>query len=427
MGKIKDNTKMLWNHTEQVPIFVYLLRWLVLSALAGAVIGSGSALLLVSLEWATRTREEHLWLIALLPLAGLVIGLMYHYWAGTASKGNNYLIEEIRSPNGIIPFRMAPLVYVGTVLTHLFGGSAGREGTGVQMGGALADRFSKYLHLPAHDHQIMVTIGISAGFASVFGTPLAGAVFALEVVIIGRMRYDAILPAFLSAVFAHLACEAWGVTHTHYHIGTVPSISPELILWTLLVSMAFGVVSMLFSRSVGFWSRLGSKYIAYPPFRPLVGGVVIALAVWLLGTTKYIGLGVPTLVASFHEQQQLYDFALKLLFTTFTIGVGFKGGEVTPLFFIGATLGSALSAWVPMPMGLLAGMGFVAVFSGATNTPVACTLMGIELFGAEAGIYIGLACVTAYLFSGHTGIYSAQIIGSPKHQKYMDMKGKTLK
>lgn len=418
---------MLWNHTEQVPIFVYLLRWLVLSALAGAVIGSGSALLLVSLEWATRTREEHLWLIALLPLAGLVIGLMYHYWAGTASKGNNYLIEEIRSPNGIIPFRMAPLVYVGTVLTHLFGGSAGREGTGVQMGGALADRFSKYLHLPAHDHQIMVTIGISAGFASVFGTPLAGAVFALEVVIIGRMRYDAILPAFLSAVFAHLACEAWGVTHTHYHIGTVPSISPELILWTLLVSMAFGVVSMLFSRSVGFWSRLGSKYIAYPPFRPLVGGVVIALAVWLLGTTKYIGLGVPTLVASFHEQQQLYDFALKLLFTTFTIGVGFKGGEVTPLFFIGATLGSALSAWVPMPMGLLAGMGFVAVFSGATNTPVACTLMGIELFGAEAGIYIGLACVTAYLFSGHTGIYSAQIIGSPKHQKYMDMKGKTLK
>lgn len=427
MGKIKDNTKMLWNHTEQVPIFVYLLRWLVLSALAGAVIGSGSALLLVSLEWATRTREEHLWLIALLPLAGLVIGLMYHYWAGTASKGNNYLIEEIRSPNGIIPFRMAPLVYVGTVLTHLFGGSAGREGTGVQMGGALADRFSKYLHLPARDHQIMVTIGISAGFASVFGTPLAGAVFALEVVIIGRMRYDAILPAFLSAVFAHLACEAWGVTHTHYHIGTVPSISPELILWTLLVSMAFGVVSMLFSRSVGFWSRLGSKYIAYPPFRPLVGGVVIALAVWLLGTTKYIGLGVPTLVASFHEQQQLYDFALKLLFTTFTIGVGFKGGEVTPLFFIGATLGSALSAWVPMPMGLLAGMGFVAVFSGATNTPVACTLMGIELFGAEAGIYIGLACVTAYLFSGHTGIYSAQIIGSPKHQKYMDMKGKTLK
>lgn len=427
MGKIKDNTKMLWNHTEQVPIFVYLLRWLVLSALAGAVIGSGSALLLVSLEWATRTREEHLWLIALLPLAGLVIGLMYHYWAGTASKGNNYLIEEIRSPNGIIPFRMAPLVYVGTVLTHLFGGSAGREGTGVQMGGALADRFSKYLHLPARDHQIMVTIGISAGFASVFGTPLAGTVFALEVVIIGRMRYDAILPAFLSAVFAHLACEAWGVTHTHYHIGTVPSISPELILWTLLVSMAFGVVSMLFSRSVGFWSRLGSKYIAYPPFRPLVGGVVIALAVWLLGTTKYIGLGVPTLVASFHEQQQLYDFALKLLFTTFTIGVGFKGGEVTPLFFIGATLGSALSAWVPMPMGLLAGMGFVAVFSGATNTPVACTLMGIELFGAEAGIYIGLACVTAYLFSGHTGIYSAQIIGSPKHQKYMDMKGKTLK
>lgn len=427
MGKLQDNTHKLWNHTEQGPIFIYLLRWLILSALSGMVIGSASALLLVSLEWATQTREQHLWIIGLLPLSGLAIGLMYHYWAGSASKGNNYLIEEIRSPNGIIPFRMAPLVYIGTVLTHLFGGSAGREGTGVQMGGAIADRFSKYLHLSPQDHQIMVTIGISAGFSSVFGTPLAGAVFALEVVVIGRMRYDAILPAFLSAVFAYLACGYWGITHTHYTIGHIPAVTPMLILWTLLASILFGVTSMIFSRSIGFWSGLSQRLISYPPFRPLAGGVILAVAVWMLGTTKYIGLGVPTIVASFHEQQQFYDFALKLLFTTFTIGVGFKGGEVTPLFFVGATLGSALSAWIPMPVGLLAGIGFVAVFSGATNTPVACTLMGIELFGIEAGIYLGIACVTAYLFSGHTGIYTAQVIGTPKHQKYLVMKGKTLK
>lgn len=410
----------------QFPLLAYLVKWLLLSAVSGACIGSASALLLVSLEWATDFRESHLWIIALLPLAGLVIGLMYHYLAGTASRGNNFLIEEIRSPHDIIPFRMAPLVYVGTVLTHLFGGSAGREGTGVQMGGAIADRFSKLLRLHRRDHRVMVLIGISAGFASVFGTPLAGAVFGLEVIIVGRMRYESILPAFLSAAFAHLTCHAWGVVHTHYPRPEVPPLDISNILWVALAGVVFGLVAMWFSRSIGFWGNVGKKFVQYPPLRPVAGGVIIVLAVWMLGTTKYIGLGVPTIVVSFSQQQMWYDFVLKLLFTTFTIGVGFKGGEVTPLFFVGATLGSALSAVIPLPMSLLAGLGFVAVFAGATNTPIACTLMGIELFGAGPGIYLGIACVVAYLFSGHTGIYTAQVVGSPKHQLFMRAKGKTL-
>lgn len=414
-----------WWKFEQLPLLLYLCKWLFLSVLSGACIGSASALLLVSLEWVTRYREHHLWVIALLPVAGLLIGLMYHYWAGTASRGNNYLIEEIRSPHDIIPFRMAPLVYVGTVLTHLFGGSAGREGTGVQMGGAIADQFSRLFRMRRRDHRLMVAIGISAGFASVFGTPLAGAVFGLEVIVVGRMRYEAILPSFLSAAVASMVCHAWGVEHTHYVVSEVPFPDVPNLLWTIGTGVLFGLAAMLFSRFIGFWSRM-AKHISYPPFRPLIGGLVIAAAVWMMGTTKYIGLGVPVIVSSFSEQQMWYDFLLKILFTTFTIGVGFKGGEVTPLFFVGATLGSALSAVVPLPMGLLAGIGFVAVFAGATNTPIACTLMGIELFGAEPGLYLGLACVVAYLFSGHTGIYTAQLIGSPKHLAYFRQKGKTL-
>lgn len=413
-----------WWKFEQLPLLLYLCKWLFLSVLSGACIGSASALLLVSLEWATQYREHHLWIIALLPVAGLLIGLMYHYWAGTASRGNNYLIEEIRSPHDIIPFRMAPLV-IGTVLTHLFGGSAGREGTGVQMGGAIADQFSRLFRMRRRDHRLMVAIGISAGFASVFGTPLAGAVFGLEVIVVGRMRYEAILPSFLSAAVASMVCHAWGVEHTHYVVPEVPFPDASNLLWTIGAGILFGLAAMLFSRSIGFWSGM-AKRISYPPFRPLIGGLVIAAAVWMMGTTKYIGLGVPTIVASFSEQQMWYDFLLKILFTTFTIGVGFKGGEVTPLFFVGATLGSALSAVVPLPMGLLAGIGFVAVFAGATNTPIACTLMGIELFGAEPGLYLGIACVVAYLFSGHTGIYTAQLIGSPKHLAYSRRKGKTL-
>lgn len=411
---------------EQV-IFGYILKWILITAVAGALIGSASALLLSSLNWATDYRESHLWIIGLLPLAGLVIGLIYHYFAGTAARGNNFLIEEIHSAHNIIPFKMAPLVYIGTVLTHLFGGSAGREGTGVQMGGAIADFMSRVFRMHPYDRKIMIQIGIGAGFASVFGTPLAGAVFALEVIIVGRMRYDAILPIFLASFFANYACHAWGIKHTVYHITQVPELGVDILLWVLLASVFFGLTARLFSRSIEFWSRTAKKYVAYAPFCPLFGGICIALCVWVMGTTKYIGLGVPVIVNSFSETQMWYDFLLKLILTTFTIGVGFKGGEVTPLFFVGATLGSALSAVIPLPLSFMAGIGFVAVFAGATNTPIACTFMGIELFGVEAGIYLGIACVASYLFSGHTGIYTAQIVGSPKHIAYWkSKKGTTI-
>ena len=396
------------HQVEQIPLLPYLVKWLVITLVAGALIGSASALLLVSLDSATNYRESHLWIIALLPVAGLLIGLMYHYWGSNVVKGNNQLIEEIQTPKNIIPFKMAPLIYIGTVITHLFGGSAGREGTAVQMGGAIADLFSRLFKLKPHDRKTMLIVGISAGFASVFGTPLAGAVFALEVIVVGKIKHEAILPSFLAAVFAHLGCHLWGAAHIHYNIPFVPELTVVNILLTILVGILFGLAAMTFSRSVQYWSKLAKNKIKYPPLRPFIGGAIIALAVWGLGTTKYIGLGIPTLVESFTMQQDWYDFAIKILFTTFTIGVGFKGGEVTPLFFIGATLGSALFGIIPLPMALLAGMGFVGVFSGATRTPIACTLMGIELFGIESGIYIGIACVVSYLFSGKTGIYEAQ-------------------
>lgn len=422
-----NSYKRLMIKVEQIPLLFYLFKWLIITLIAGALIGSASALLLFSLDLVTNYRESHTWVIALLPIAGLLIGLMYHYWGSNIVKGNNYLIDEIHAPKDIIPFKMAPFIYIGTVITHLFGGSAGREGTAVQMGGAIADQFSRLFKLRQRDHKIMVIVGISAGFASVFGTPLAGAVFALEVIIVGRMRYEAILPSFFAAVFAHLTCHLWGAAHTHYSIPFVPELSIPNIMLVVAVSILFGLTAMLFSRSVHFWAKLAKDKIKYAPCRPLAGGAIIALAVWGLGTTKYIGLGLPTIIEAFSVQQDWYDFLAKILFTTFTIGVGFKGGEVTPLFFIGATLGSALSCIIPLPIALLAGMGFVAVFAGATNTPVACTFMGTELFGMESGIYIGIACVISYLFSGHTGIYTSQIVGSPKHLIYGRIKGTHIK
>lgn len=422
----KSKVKDILFSFEQIPSLFYLLKWVLICVTLGVIVGSISAFFLLSLDWATNWREAHVWIIAFLPLGGLVIGLSYHLFGNRVVKGNNLLLEELHSPRKIIPLRMAPLVLFGTIITHFFGGSAGREGTAVQIGGAIADRFTKVLKLSERDRQIVLIAGISAGFSSVFGTPLAGGIFALEVLVMGRIRLDAIVPSFMVAIFADYFCTVWGVTHTQYQITDIVAMTPVNLLWCLFAGVIFGLVAMLFSRSTQFWSNLFQRKIKYPPLRPVVGGAILAFAVYFMGTTKYIGLGVPTIVDAFNVDLNSYDFLLKVLFTSFTLGAGFKGGEVTPLFFIGATLGNVLIWFIPLPMSLLAGMGFVAVFSGATNTPLACTIMGIELFGIESGVFIALACSTAYLFSGHTGIYSSQIIGSPKHNSYIREKGLRL-
>ncbi|MGC1632289.1 MAG: voltage-gated chloride channel family protein [Gelidibacter sp.] len=411
---------------EQITTLLYLLKWTLICLVLGVIVGGVSAFFLLGLEWATNYRESHLWIIALLPVGGFIIGLSYHLYGSSVVKGNNLLLEELHSPKKIIPFRMVPLVLFGTIITHLFGGSAGREGTAVQIGGAIADRFTKALNLSKRDRQIVLIAGISAGFASVFGTPLAGGIFALEVLVLGRIRLDAIIPSFMAAVFANYFCEIWGVSHTQYTISSVAEMTPINLLWSLLAGIIFGLVAMLFSKSTHFWSSLFNTHIQYPPLRPVIGGTLLAITIYFMGTTKYIGLGIPTIVDAFNIDLNSYDFILKLLFTSFTLGAGFKGGEVTPLFFIGAALGNVLIWFIPLPMGLLAGMGFVAVFAGATNTPLACTVMGIELFGIESGVFIALACSTAYLFSGHTGIYSSQIIGSPKHNLFTRETGLSL-
>lgn len=407
---------------SKYPILEYILKWTILSVIVGGLVGAASAFFLWSLHWATNWREAHVWIIAGLPIGGFIIGLSYHLWGKEVVKGNNQIIEEIDKPNKIIPFRMAPLVFFGTVATHFFGGSAGREGTAVQMGGAIADFFTKPFKLQQEDRRILLIMGVSAGFASVFGTPLAGAVFALEVMLLDSIKFKALIPSFLVAFISHYSCIAFPIHHTQYIVDFVPELSFTNVTWSIVAGICFGIAAMMFAVSTRFFSNTFSRFFSYPPLRPVVGGIVLAIVVWLMGSTDFIGLGVPMIVDSFSHEMLPYAFILKIALTAFTLGAGFKGGEVTPLFFIGATLGNVLIWFIPLPMALLAGMGFVGVFAGATNTPIACTVMGMELFGYEMGIYLAIGCFIAYLFSGIKGIYSSQIYGNPKkffYKKYL--------
>ena len=417
-----------------------IFKWIFICILIGIFSGSASAFFLVSLEWVTQFREHNNWIIWLLPIGGLSIGLLYHYQGKDVAKGNNLLLEEYENPRKTIPLKMAPMVLISTLITHLFGGSAGREGTAVQMSGAIADQFNKLSSRARHpersrgtrdklnnsDRKTLIILGISAGFASVFGTPLAGALFALEVLYFSKITYKSIILSFLVAYVAYFTVEFWQVKHTHYAIPIVPQLTITNFSWIIIAGILFGLTAMLFSRTTHFWTRLFSKYIQDAPLRPFVGGLILVAAIYLIGTTKYIGLGIPAIIDSFSTPNEYYDFLLKILFTGFTLGAGFKGGEVTPLFFVGATLGSTLSLIIPLPIALLAGMGFVAVFSGATHTPIACTIMGIELFGIESGIFIGIACVIAYFSSGYIGIYHSQIVKGAKYKLYQRFKRKDL-
>ena len=398
-----------------VTLWPQLLKWVLLSIGVAMLAGTASAFFLWALEWATRSREAHPGLIWGLPLAGFVVGWFYLNWGQSVDAGHNLLLDEIHDPKKTVPLRMAPLVLGGTVISHVFGASVGREGTAVQMGGALADQLTRLFKLQHNDRRLLLMAGISAGFASVFGTPLAGAVFALEVLAIGRLRYDALLPCVVAAVVADQVGLWWGVQHTVYPLSFVPAVTAWGLMAMVLAGALFGLVGHGFAHSTHALSAFMKQQVSYAPCRPLIGGLVLVALVMTLDVDRYLGLGIPVMVQAFEQPLAPWDGLGKMVLTVLSLGTGFKGGEVTPLFYIGATLGNALAPWLHQPFALLAAVGFVAVFAGAANTPIASTLMAMELFGADIGVFAALACVSSYLFSGHTGIYRAQRIDHRKH------------
>jgi H+/Cl- antiporter ClcA len=418
--------------SNQFHLLKYLVRWSVIVIPVAIAIGSMVALFLWLLGWAIHFRFGHTWLLYLLPLAGVVIHLLYKWYGQSAERGNNLIIDEIHHPGAGVPKRMAPLILVTTVITHLFGGSAGREGTAVQIGGSLANLFSGWFKLDEEDKKTMLTAGVAAGFGAVFGTPLTGTVFALEVIAIGRINYTALLPCLIAGLIGDITVSVWGIKHTLYHVDIVDTgqvlygqhLPVSLILLAKVIAAAavFGLVSMAFANAVHLVKNFSLKWIKVNWLIPICGGLVIIGLTYLLGRPDYLSLGVEpehtgaiTIVSAFqHGGSLAFSWLWKLIYTAITLGTGFKGGEVTPLFYIGATLGNTLGELMNAPVGLFAALGFIAVFAGATNTPLACTLMGIELFGGEYALFFAVACFTAYFFSGEGGIYPAQRVAQAK-------------
>lgn len=394
----------------------YFVKWLGVSLCVGIPMGGLSAFFLKSLALVTSWRIQQPWLLFLLPVAGLLFGFLYHRYGANAKRGNNLVIEQGNGGKEKIPLRLIPLTLFGTLSTHLFGGSVGREGTAVQMGGSVADFWSRLFHLAPSDREIMIVSGMSAGFGSVFGTPLAGTIFALEVLVVGRIRTEALVPAFFSSLVANYVTEALGVVHTHYVMGTAPTFTWLLIGKLIIAGILFGLTGWLFAHSISWLKQFYARVITSPAWRNAAGGAVVVLFVLLFHGERYTGLSTQLLADAFKGEAHFFDFISKLFYTALSLGAGFQGGEVTPLFEIGATLGADLAKLFQISVPFLAGLGFIGVFSGATNTPIACFIMGIELFGGENALYFFLICVVAFFASGRSTIYGSQFFIKEKFQ-----------
>ena len=403
-----------------------LLRWIIFGVLIGIVVGAASSILLNVNDKLTEVREDNSYLLWFLPLGGVIIGYIYQYHGKSSRKGNDVVIEYIHYGQGRVPLRMGPIVYISSFITHLFGGSTGREGAAIQMGASIAEVVNKVFKIDDEDRKILIMSGVSGGFGSAFGAPLTGTLFGMEVYSIGKLKYEAFIPCFVSSLTGHIITEKLGVKHEQHFIQSIPGITGMTVTKIVIVSILFSFASVLYSQLRHGVKRLSEKYLKNLMIRAFVGGAIIIALTYLLGTRDYLGRGLPVVNKAFEDSVAPLAFLYKIIFTAITMGTGFRGGEVIPLFFVGATLGNTLSGMIDLPMSFLAALGIIAVFTGATNAPITGFIFAIELFDGKGLIFFFMACVISYIFSGHHGIYGAQKLYEPKSRLFHIKAGETI-
>ena len=410
-----------WKNMGMQGNIIYLLRWGVISVLIGFVTGLAGTAFGHAVAWATGTFSAYPWLLFLLPAAGLLILWVYHVFGEDNNRGTNMVLESIYAENHM-RLTMTPTVFLGSVLTHLCGGSAGREGAGLQMGGSLGTFMGKILRLDEKDMNIAVMCGMSGAFAALFGTPVAAAIFSMEVISVGVIYYAALVPCIFSAFTAAGLAQALGLPPTRFATVSVPDFDVRLAFMMVLLGLLASGVAALFCIVLGGTSALYKKFIEKPWVRVLAGGALIVVMTLLSGGTRYNNSGANLIAAALGGHVYWYDFLLKILFTAVTLEAGYKGGEIVPSFAIGACFGCLFGQILGLQAELCAACGMLAIFVGVTNAPISTLIIGLEMFGYTAMPCFAIVIAVSFTLSGYYSLYSSQkAVYSKTKTEYVNM------
>ncbi|MDD3370064.1 MAG: chloride channel protein [Lachnospiraceae bacterium] len=398
------------------------MKWIICSVLAGIIVGLAASLFYYSMNTVTGLRLNHPWLLYLLPFSGLFIVWMYHLMHLYKDTGTNNVISAIHSEEKL-PLQLAPLIFFGTSITHLFGGSAGREGAALQLGGSIGNYLGQLFRFDKKDQKVMIMCGMSAAFSALFGTPMAAAFFSMEVVSVGVIYYVALLPCVISALIAHFIAIYFGFHPELFLLAAIPDFGLRPAVTIIILALLCVLVSAVFCKILHLTSHGFQKIFANPYLRVFIGGCLVVLMTLLVGSRDYNGTGITIIEKALANQVVPGAFLLKMIFTAVTLGSGFKGGEVVPSLFVGSTFGCLCGQFLGFSPALCAAVGMTSVFCGVTNCPIASLLISFELFGYDGMPYFLLAIAFSYMFSGYCGLYDSQkIMYSKYHTRYINKK-----
>lgn len=426
-GKFMTFANIIDSIKEGGKNLVLLVKWLFIAIIVGVVVGGVSTLFAHIMEFVTDYRNHNTWLILLLPIGGLVIAGLYKIASNENNdRGTNMILSSILS-NEQVPYRMAPMIIISTIISHLFGASVGREGAALQLGGSLGSLIGKVIRLDDADKKVVIMCGMSAAFAALFGTPMAAAIFALEVIHVGVMYYVALVPCIFSALIASQFAAGMGIHPEAFTILAIPKLTPISAVQCVILSVICAVVSIIFCMMLHGYGHFFKKYFKNIFVRVLVGSVVIVLLTIILQTSDYMGAGIGVIDRAISGEVVPTAFIFKMIFTALAIGCGFKGGEIVPSFFVGATLGCLVGKIIGFEPSTAAAVCMVGMFCCVTNCPITSILIAFELFGYKAVPFFLICNAVGYMMSGYFGLYSDQLINSSKYKIGLSINAKKEK
>ncbi len=421
MGKTQLKEKILHKIDHNGHRMLSVISWTAASIVIGLFVGAFATAFGLAMKYIIHTRESHPYLIYFLPVGAVIITFIYQKILKVKDSGTNTVIAAIQSDEHL-PFRLAPLIFIATLITHLVGGSAGREGAALQMGGAIGSGIGHILKLNQTDKKTMIMCGMSAAFSALFGTPMAAAIFSMEVISVGIMHYAALVPCVISSLVARAVASYFGLGAEEYIISYIPAFNIKNAIVICIFAVLCGLVSILFCMFMHKYEEVLSDQLKNPYIKAVVGGTSVLVLTLLVGNQTYNSTGSAVIASCFTGADiGLEAFLLKIIFTTFTLSCGYKGGEIVPTLFIGATFGTAMGAYLGLPASLLAAVGMGSLFCGVTNCPISSLLICFELFGYEPMPYFLLAVAFSYWVSGYFGLYKSQkIVYSKYRSNYID-------